>query len=147
VETLAPHPPPGYAAGRRNEEGLILRVRHGNHSFLLTGDAEPRTERLLLDAGLLERADVLKVAHHGSRHSSRTDFLDAVRPVFALISAGRDNAFGFPAPRVLQDLEARAVMILRTDLMGLVTIRSDGRRLTAEFPARESAALPRMEPF
>ena len=147
LETLAPPPPPGDAAGRKDEEGLILRVRHGNHSFLLTGDAEPRTERLLLDAGLLERADVLKVAHHGSRRSSRADFLDAVRPVFALISAGRDNVFGFPAPRVLQELESRAVMVLRTDLMGLVTIHSDGRRLTAEFPARESAALPRMEPF
>lgn len=146
-EVLAPYPPPEYARGRGNDEGLILNVRYGRHAFLLTGDAEPRTERILLDAGHLSRVDVLKVAHHGSRRSSRADFLDATRPVFALISAGQDNPFLFPSGRVLDDLRARAAMILRTDQQGLISIRSDGRRITVDTHARGGSPLPRLDPF
>lgn len=146
-EVLAPYPPPEYARGRGNDEGLILNIRHGRHAFLLTGDAEPRTERILLDGGQLTRVDVLKVAHHGSRRSSRPDFLDATRPVFALISAGQDNPFRFPSERVIEELRARAAMILRTDEQGLISIRSDGRRINVETHARSGSPLPRLDPF
>lgn len=146
-EVLAPHPPLEFARARGNDDGLILRVRHGRHAFLLTGDAEPRTERILLDGGHLDRVDVLKVAHHGSRRSSRADFLEATRPVFALISAGRDNPFRFPSERVLADLRAQAAMILRTDQQGLISIRSDGRRITVDTHASSGSPLPRLDPF
>lgn len=131
-EVLAPHPPPEYQARRGNDDCLIVRVRHGRHSFLLTGDAEPVTERLLLDGGFLEPSDVLKVAHHGSRRSSRRDFLEAVRPAFALISVGQDNRYGMPAGRVLDDLRAGAAAVYRTDREGLITVRSDGSRISIE---------------
>ncbi|HRJ20713.1 MAG TPA: hypothetical protein PLF84_16810, partial [Bryobacteraceae bacterium] len=138
-----PPPPPDSLTRQPNDECLVLRLRHGRNSFLFTADAEPLTEALLLEQGLLEPADVLKVAHHGSRRSSRPDFLDAVRPAFALISVGRDNPHGMPGSRVLDDLRARSAMIFRTDHDGLISLFSDGRRITID---RRHATL-RPSPF
>jgi competence protein ComEC len=129
VEALAPLPDYSPAAEPKNNDSLVLRVRYGRHSFLLTGDIERQVERALLDAGESARADVLKVAHHGSRTSSTEEFLAAVSPAFALISAGADNSYGHPNPDVLDRLERHRAVVLRTDLDGLITVRSDGRRL------------------
>jgi competence protein ComEC len=129
LETLAPLPDYAPAAEPKNNDSLVLRVRYGRHSFLLTGDIERQVERALLDAGESARADVLKVAHHGSRTSSTEEFLEAVSPAFALISAGAGNSYGHPNPDVLDRLEKRRTVVLRTDLDGLITVRSDGRRL------------------
>jgi competence protein ComEC len=72
------------------------------------------------------------VAHHGSRTSSTEEFLDALHPAFALISAGFENSYGHPHPAIVQRLRDHHAAILRTDLDGLITIRTDGRRLTVE---------------
>lgn len=115
-----------------NNDSLVLRARFGRHAFLLTGDAERQVEnRLTLEPGQL-RADVLKVGHHGSRTSSTPWMVEAVRPVFAVISAGQDNRFRHPHPETLDRLAAQGARVLRTDRDGLVTVRSDGRRLTVE---------------
>lgn len=111
---------------------MLLRVSYGRHRLLLTGDLGRRMERQLLDAGEPGRIDVLKVAHHGSRRSSHPDFLDVIRPAVAIISAGFENPFRLPHPAVVEDLKSRGVMVLRTDLDGLVTTRSDGRRLEVD---------------
>jgi competence protein ComEC len=84
-------------------------------------------EAKLLAAGADLHADVLKVGHHGSRTSSTQAFLEAVSPSVALISAGYENSFGHPHPDVLERLSARHAAVLRTDLDGLVTARTDGR--------------------
>jgi competence protein ComEC len=84
-------------------------------------------EAKLLSAGADLHADVLKVGHHGSRTSSTETFLEAVSPSVALISAGFENSFGHPHPDVLGRLSARHAAILRTDLDGLVTARTDGQ--------------------
>jgi len=96
---------------------------------LLPGDVEKQIEWGMLGAGEAARADVLKVGHHGSRTSSTEEFLSAVSPVFAIVSAGRDNSYGHPNPEILDRLERHRTVVLRTDLDGLVTVRSDGRRL------------------
>ena len=72
------------------------------------------------------------MGHHGSRTSSIQPFLDAVSPSVALVSAGFENSFGHPHPDVLARLSARHAAILRTDLDGRVTARTDGRRLWFE---------------
>jgi competence protein ComEC len=132
IEVLAPLP--GYlpADTPKNNDSLVLRVRYGAHSFLLTGDVERQIELWMLAENEVRRTDVLKVAHHGSRTSSTELFLDAVRPTFALISAGFENSYGHPNRDVLGRLAQRGAAVLRTDLDGLVTIRSDGRRLHVE---------------
>ncbi|MCC6364990.1 MAG: ComEC/Rec2 family competence protein [Bryobacterales bacterium] len=113
-----------------NNDSLVLRLRYGRHTFLLMGDAERQIEYAMLDS--LGRVDVLKVGHHGSKTSSTEVFLDATRPAFALISAGKDNLFRHPHPDVLERLEGIHTQVLRSDQWGLVTVRTDGRRLTVE---------------
>lgn len=147
IEVLAPLPPLEYQSSRDPNECLVLRLRHGRHSFFLAGDAEPIVERRLLDAGELAKADVLKVSHHGSRRSTRPDFLAALRPAFALISVGRDNPHGMPGSRVLESLQTHSAAVLRTDLEGLVTIRSDGRRLSVQTHSATGAPAWRQDPF
>jgi competence protein ComEC len=136
VEVLAPLPDyvPGDAP--RNNDSLVLRLHYGRHVFLLTGDVERQIEHGMLDAGELSHVDVLKVAHHGSKTSSTEEFLSAVNPAFAVISVGFANSYGNPNADVLERLANHHGDVLRTDRDGLVTIRSDGRRLTVE-TARE----------
>lgn len=122
-----------------NNDSLVLRLDWSGRSLLLTGDSEKQVESEILDAGILPRTEVLKVAHHGSATSSSEPFLDAAHPAFALISAGFENSYRFPSERVLERLEARGIPVLRTDLWGLITLRTDGRRYTLE-TARWSAA-------
>jgi competence protein ComEC len=96
--------------------------------------------RALLDGEPLH-ADILKVGHHGSNTSSIDPFLDAVSPVFAVISDGYANSFGHPNPRVLDRLAGHRAGILRTDRDGLVTIRTDGRHIWVETFRIQSASV------
>jgi competence protein ComEC len=129
-----------------NNDSLVLRVRYGSRSFLLTGDMERGIEARLLAAGIDLHADVLKVGHHGSRTSSTEAFLDAVSPSVALISAGFENGFGHPHPDVLGRLEARHAAILRTDLGGLVSARTDGKGLWFDLQAWHDRPEPLLFP-
>ncbi|MBI4877164.1 MAG: ComEC/Rec2 family competence protein, partial [Acidobacteria bacterium] len=115
-----------------NDDSLVLRVRHGAHSFLLTGDIQRDVEYRLLDAGLVTRSEVLKVAHHGSRTSSSAAFLEAVRPAFAVISASYASPYWNPHPDVLARLRSRHAAVHRTDQHGLILLRTNGRRLHLE---------------
>lgn len=126
IEVLAPDESYQPRASPSNDDSLVMRIIHGRHSFLLTGDVERRIERRLLEDA--PRTDVLKVAHHGSKTSTSDAFLDSLRPAFALVSAGKDNMFRHPHPDVLSRLRARGVMTLRTDELGLVSLISDGNR-------------------
>jgi competence protein ComEC len=101
--------------------------------FLLTGDAERGEEAWLVErAGAGLRADVLKVAHHGSSTSSTEPFLDAVRPRLAVISVGAANLYGHPDPATLRALAKVGAQVLRTDKLGTVVVRTDGRRLLVD---------------
>jgi competence protein ComEC len=132
VEVLAPMP--GYlpADTPKNNDSLVLRVTYGSRAFLLSGDVERPIEREMVAAGEIHSTDVLKVAHHGSRTSSIEEFLDAVHPAFAVISAGFENSYGHPHPAILDRLREHHATILRTDLDGMITIRTDGRRITVQ---------------
>lgn len=133
-------PPPDYASPRPgNNDSLALRVAYGARSFLLTGDIERPMEYRLLGDQRLSHVDVLKVAHHGSKTSTTQEFLDATSPSIAVISAGFENSFGHPHPDTMARLNARHATILRTDLDGLVTVRTDGQRLWFDEAAWESS--------
>ena len=132
IEVISP--PGDYVPGATpvNNDSLGLRITYGQRSLLLTGDMEKPMERRALIDGEPLRADILKVGHHGSNTSSIDPFLDAVSPVFAIISDGFENSFHHPNPKVLERLREHRAGILRTDLDGLVTIRTDGRRIWME---------------
>lgn len=113
----------------KNDDSLVLRIRYGRHAFLLCGDVERPIERRMLEENEIEQTDVLKVAHHGSRTSSIPEFVDAVNPLFAVISVGFENSYGHPNRDVLERLKQHGTAVFRTDQQGLVTIRTDGERL------------------
>jgi len=113
-----------------NERSLILSAAVFGRRVLLTGDVERVGEIHLLDQPQERlRADVLKVAHHGSRTSSAGFLLDAVEPRWALISVGPKNPYYHPSPEVLERLAARNLHVLRTDRDGEIRLRfgRDGR--------------------
>ncbi len=139
IEVLAPGPDYTAASVPKNDDSLVMRVRFGQTSFLLTGDMEKPIERELAADGLLRRDDVLKVGHHGSRTSSTPELLDLERPAFGIVSAGFDNSYGHPHPLTLEALRERRVTVFRTDEQGLVTVVSDGRRLRIQTAARQGA--------
>jgi len=124
-------PPSDYAPrSPGNNDSLAFRISYGSRSFLLTGDMEKPMEAILL--GQPFHSDVLKVGHHGSKTSTTQPFLDLVSPSVAIISAGFENSFGHPHRDVLGRLNVRHTAIFRTDLNGLVTVRTDGRRIWSD---------------
>ncbi len=127
-------PPGDYVPARSpmNNDSLGIRITYRQRSILLTGDMEKPMERRALSDGQPLRADILKVGHHGSNTSSIDPFLDVVSPLFAIISDGFENSFGHPHPKVLERLREHRARILRTDHDGLVTVRTDGRRISVE---------------
>lgn len=110
-----------------NEASAVVKVRFGEVGLLVTGDAGEQAQRWLLHSGVDLRATVLDVPHHGSRHVLAS-FLRAVRPKVAVLSVGRNNPFGHPAPETLAALQALNVTIWRTDEQGGLLVRTDGRQ-------------------
>lgn len=113
-----------------NNASVVLRAESGSRRFLLTGDIEKEAELVL--AGRDLRADVLKVAHHGSRGSTSEATLDSVAPRIAVISCGRRNLFGHPHPSVLGRLAERRIRTWRTDRDGTVSVEVREGRLLAQ---------------
>jgi competence protein ComEC len=120
-------PPAGFTDPEINDTSMVVRLKFGDVTVLLTGDIEAPALAALMEVANV-RADVLKVPHHGSKTTGGT-FLAAAAPRVAVISVGAKNQFGHPADETLGELSAAT--ILRTDLNGRVTIRTDGYRLTA----------------
>jgi competence protein ComEC len=125
------HPtPPDWERQRiRNNDSLVIELRFGRVSVLLTGDIDREVEDALLPTLDLLPTVVLKVAHHGSLTSSSHRFVSALRPAVALIGVGRGNVYGHPAPYVLGRLQDAGAEIFRTDLDGQVSVSSDGEQL------------------
>ncbi len=115
-----------------NNNSLVFRLEYRGFRMLFTGDAGAEAEERILAGGADLRADVLKVGHHGSAYSSTPEFIRAVSPRYAVISVGRDNLFGHPAPSTLATLQAAGASIFRTDEDGAVTIATDGNAATIE---------------
>lgn len=104
-----------------NDYSIALRFTDGDHSLLVTGDAErvSEAEMVLHDKGERRLAsDVLLVGHHGSASSSTAAFLQAVKPSFAVISCGAGNDYGHPKETVLNRLRLMQCSLYRTDLQG-----------------------------
>jgi competence protein ComEC len=107
-----------------NSVAFILQYKH--FRMLFTGDAGVAAEQRFLNEGIDLRADVLKVGHHGSAYSSSPAFISAVHPQYAIISVGRHNMFGHPAPSTIEALQRFGARVYRTDEDGAVCISTDG---------------------
>jgi competence protein ComEC len=129
VHVLSPPPDWRPKAEPRNDDSLAFLISYKNTSALMAGDLEKRMERFI--ATQSPEASLLKVAHHGSATSTTPELLAAVRPHFAVISAGYHNSFGHPRQVVLKRLEQNHVRTFRTDLLGRVTFLLDGSGVQA----------------
>lgn len=107
-----------------NNTSIILKMTYNNISFLFTGDATSKTEKQILNKDI--KADILKVAHHGSKYSSTDDFLDKVNPSYAIISVGTNNSYNHPEEETLEKLNERNIETYRTDELGTIQITTDG---------------------
>ena len=114
-----------------NNYSASLLVRYGRTRFVLTGDAENEAEGAMLAAGGDLACDVLKAGHHGSKNATGDDWLSRLKPRQAVISCGRHNRFGHPAPSTLARLDAANIETFRTDRQGAIVFVSDGRTVTA----------------
>jgi competence protein ComEC len=116
-----------------NTASIVAMLQYGRTSFMLTGDSPQAIEKFLAstDRQVLS-ANVLKVSHHGSRTSSAFEFISAVKPEYAVISAGRNNSYGHPHKETIDTLNKFGVKILRTDEFGTIVIKSDGQNISLE---------------
>lgn len=104
-----------------NNNSLVFKYKDRNISILYTGDIEKIAEEKLVNLyrGTNKlKADILKVAHHGSITSTIESFLELVSPKIAVISVGRNNIFGHPSEEILERLENRNIIVRRTDVEG-----------------------------
>ena len=118
-----------------NDACVVAKLIFGNNSFLFTGDIPAKTEKELVGIASSQasrndvlKADVLKIAHHGSKYSTSEEFLQNVKPKFAVIEVGK-NSYGHPTPETLQRLEKFGIQILRTDINGTIEFVSDGENI------------------
>lgn len=113
-----------------NDSSIVLKLRHGNNTFLLTGDATSNVEKTLLNEDL--KSDVLKIAHHGSDYSTTDEFLNKVDPKYTVVSVGSKNSYGHPASSTLKKLDKKNIKLYRTDLEGTIIFKSDGENINVE---------------
>jgi competence protein ComEC len=130
IRVLHPPPPDWERRRVRNDDSVVIEIVYGDVAVLLTGDISAQVEREIIPDLTHAPVRVLKVAHHGSRTSSSLELLSAWRPQIALISAGRGNTFGHPAPEVLRRLAMIGSTVLRTDLHGQIRFETDGTHAT-----------------
>jgi len=112
-----------------NDSSVVIKLIYGKNGFIFTGDIGVSVEKKMVSAGIDLSADILKVAHHGSKYSTSNEFIQAVKPKIAVVSNGKDNSYGHPTPEVLQRLDNFGVRTLRTDQIGDITILTDGNKI------------------
>jgi len=117
-----------------NNSSIVLKLVFQKIKFLFTGDIENKVEKILVEQNQNLKANVLKVAHHGSRTSTSQIFLEKVNPQIAVISVGRHNRYGLPYKKILERLEEIGVLIYRTDFLGDIYFLTDGQRIQVLTP-------------
>lgn len=113
----------------RNDLSLVFLAQYGQFDMLFTGDIGKAAETKLTASGLLKEVEVLKVAHHGSRHSSSETFLKKTRPLLSLISCSASNRYGHPGKETLARLEETESVIRITKDCGAVRLWTDGKQV------------------
>jgi len=119
-------PLPEGAGGDVNDRSLVIRIGWGAGGVLLAGDIGWEVaDHLATIRGEELPSTILKIPHHGSRHSNAPRFVERVSPRLAVIFAGRENRFGLPSAEAIAELHARRIPLWRTDLDGTLTVVID----------------------
>ncbi|MCJ7552868.1 MAG: hypothetical protein MUO34_03190, partial [Ignavibacteriaceae bacterium] len=119
-----------YSTLSSNYKSGMMKLVYGHYSFLFTGDVERKAEEYYVKKyGHFLDVDILKVPHHGSKTSSTKPFLDLVSPKISVISVGIKNKFNHPSQDIIERLEDYNTRIYRTDLVGAILMRSNGKNI------------------
>ncbi|HEX9253879.1 MAG TPA: hypothetical protein VF870_16645, partial [Ignavibacteriaceae bacterium] len=119
-----------YKSFSSNDKSGVINIVYGKNSFLFVGDCEHPAEYFLAsNFDKMLDSDVLKVGHHGSATGSSEAFLNLVSPDISLVSVGIKNKFNHPAESVIKSLEKINSEIYRTDQLGAVLLKSDGKNI------------------
>jgi competence protein ComEC len=137
ASVLWPLPSVNPNAASRNNDSIVLRLQLDLRALLLTGDIEMAGESAMLQAHENVGADVIKVAHHGSKTSSTAPLIAAVRPRFAVISVGQTSIFGHPNKEVVERWRATGAQVLITGQSGTITVTTNGQDLKLETFVKE----------
>jgi len=141
------YPDRDVAKDKTNDTSIIMRLTYGETEVMLTGDAPKEVERRIVEladtmaktsgavgevvgsttSSVSLQSDILKVGHHGSKTSSDESFLRAISPMYAIISLGRNNKYGHPNEEVLDTLGKFPLEVLRTDQVGMIVFKSNGK--------------------
>lgn len=108
-----------------NNWSVGIKVAYGETSFVLTGDAEVTSERLIAGTGLALEADVFKAGHHGSNTSNSKELLDKVTPDYVVISVGAGNKYNHPDKEAMDMFAEYTSEVYRTDLSGTIKLTAD----------------------
>jgi len=130
-DTLLPLSSSDALVADTNNISIVAKLTYEGNSVLLTGDMEMSEENLLLQIYPAVSAEILKVAHHGSKYSSSALFLQAIQPEAVVISVGK-NSYGHPSPKTLNRLEAIGANIYRTDVGGTIEMIFMGKGYSIE---------------
>lgn len=134
VEIRCLNPIKGMATDEANSYSTAIYIKYRNFTALFTGDISGEGEEhlyrdIVKDAELSKGVNVLKVAHHGSKYSTGSEILEALRPDIALISCGINNKYGHPHKELMDRLDAGNVRVYRTDNSGAISIIIKGKRM------------------
>lgn len=122
---------PIYSSADTNNQSIVAKVTYGANSFIFTGDAEEEEEYSIIRKYKGLNSDVLKVAHHGSNSSTSKAWLNAIKPIYAVIPVGQ-NSYGHPTQNTIDKLTKVGATIYRTDLHGDIIFTSDGKKLSVQ---------------
>jgi len=113
-----------------NDYSIVLKMVFKNTSFLFTGDAQPYSEKEMMDKGYDLSADLLKIAQHGNNNTTSKEFLERVNPKYATLSCALNDSNDHPSKKVMKLLKEKDIPVYRTDQCGTVVCTSDGQNLT-----------------
>ncbi len=132
IQVLFPEKDLSSKAISDNNHSVVLRIIYGTKEFLFTGDIEKESETELLQTPAFLKCDVVKVAHHGSRTSSISDFIKATNAEYAIIPVGRKSMFGHPHKEIVERWLEAGAKIRTTGERGTISISTDGKDLQIE---------------
>lgn len=124
-----------------NNHSLITKIKYKNKSFILTGDIEKKVEYDLINSSNKLKADLLQIPHHGSSSSTSNLFLKVIDPKYGIISVGKNNPFGHPAPRIIDRLKYHQIKFFRTAKQGTIIVSSNGKKINLNTTAKDQTQI------
>ena len=114
-----------------NDNSIVNYITFLGYKFLFMGDASIKVEENLLEKYKITNIGFLKIGHHGSKYSTSENFINTLKPIYSVISVGRNNKYGHPHEEVLENLKNSK--ILRTDLKGTIGIKINRNKIKINY--------------